>query len=308
MIIVRLIGGMGNQMFQYAAARALSLRRQCQMVVDMSLCADAERVDSSGLSLRPFGLDVFGITGEKLDDAFFRRTLWVRKEHRLRRCAMRCLHGLVSCVSDAWKIGIIERKDITFDKSILNLPANTVLKGYFPAFSYFAECEKTIRDDFTFRTVPDEANAEMIRQISGCQSVSLHVRRGDYVSNERTSQNLGVCSPRYYERAVQTITGAVPNPHFFIFTNDPEYVKTNLKIDFPAVFVTHNAGPKSFEDMRLMSLCRHNIIANSSFSWWGAWLNVNPDKVVVAPSPAAPGAGLKDHEFYPPSWKLAAKT
>lgn len=302
MIVVRLMGGMGNQMFQYAAARILADKHKTSLLVDTSLCADSESVNASGISLRPYELDVFAIPGQKLEDCYFRRTLWSKKERRVYRAAAWLFYTFCRYFSNSWKMGISERKDVTYDPSLMRLPSNVILKGYFPSYKYFKNSEDVIRRDYTFQVEPDEKNTELITEMSASHSVSLHVRRGDYLSNEKTRDKFGVCSLFYYENAIKSIVKTVTDPRFFIFTNDPGYVKKNLKIDYPVVYVTHNSGKKSYEDMRLMSHCKHNIIANSSFSWWGAWLNRNPNKMIICPEPAFDKMILSDDDFYPPSW------
>ena len=114
-------------------------------------------------------------------------------------------------------------------------------------------------------------------------AVSLHVRRGDYVSDPKTKAILGVCSLDYYRAAIAHIAERIESPAFFVFSDDIAWAKANLEIPFPCEYVDHNQGQQSYNDMHLMSLCKHHIIANSSFSWWGAWLNPRKDKIVIAP-------------------------
>ena len=140
-----------------------------------------------------------------------------------------------------------------------------------------------IRADFTFRLPLENKNAELAKQINQVNAVSLHVRRGDYVNNPKTTATHGLCSLDYYQASIRYVAERVQQPHFFIFSDDIDWVQSNLKIDFPCVYVQHNRGAESYNDMRLMSLCRHHIIANSSFSWWGAWLNPRSEKIVIAP-------------------------
>ena len=116
-----------------------------------------------------------------------------------------------------------------------------------------------------------------------CNSVSVHIRRGDYISNKDTNALLGVCPMDYYDRAIAYIVERVVNPCFYFFSDDIAWVRRTFSLPFQSRFVDHNSGRQSFNDMRLMSLCRHHIIANSSFSWWGAWLGRNGDKTVIAP-------------------------
>jgi hypothetical protein len=127
-------------------------------------------------------------------------------------------------------------------------------------------------------------NADIAEQIGRVNAVSLHVRRGDYVKNPKTTATHGLCSLDYYHTAIRYIYETVEQPYFFIFSDDMAWVKEHLKIDAPCQYVDHNQGKESFNDMHLMSLCKHHIIANSSFSWWGAWLNSSPEKIVIAPN------------------------
>ena len=308
MIVVKLMGGLGNQMFQYAMARTLAHRHECEILIDKSLCAESEGMNASGISLRPFELDVFNIQARIANEECRYRVLKVRKENKLKRTSALAFVRAANIFSGFWRICIYERKDVSFDESLLRLPRDVLLHGYFPSYKYFRDIELQLRDDFTFVPEPNEQNRKMIQNISSCNSISLHIRCGDYFSSERVRERLGVCDQAYYEKAIEFISKTVKDSRFFVFTNDPDYVKNNLNIGYPSVHVTHNSGDTSYEDMRLMSLCKHNIIANSSFSWWGAWLNKNPGKIIVAPSPAFDKLTLKDSDFYPESWKLFPKS
>ena len=130
----------------------------------------------------------------------------------------------------------------------------------------------------------------------------MHIRRGDYVSNPTTNKLHGTCSLEYYHNAVDIIAAKVSNPHFFIFSDDHEWARNNFKIDYPLTFVAHNNAGKNYEDMRLMSLCKHHIIANSSFSWWGAWLGSNPKKIVCAPRGWFKDKSLNTNDIIPSDW------
>src|SRR5438445_13818663 len=122
-----------------------------------------------------------------------------------------------------------------------------------------------------------------LKQINNTTAVSVHVRRVDYVANAGAAAYHGTCDTAYYRESIEYVVQRVSNPTFFIFSDDPEWVKSEFKFEFPIVPVIHNRQVAAYEDMMLMSRCAHNIIANSSYSWWGAWLNRNPDKVVVCP-------------------------
>jgi hypothetical protein len=156
------------------------------------------------------------------------------------------------------------------------------LDGFFQAYQYAQGVEQQIRTEFRFRNPASGKNLEILNQIRAVDnSVSLHVRRGDYITRGAGPQ---VLSLSYHMRAMQTVIERLRNPTFFVFSDDIDYVRNNLPTRENIVFVDHNDTSNGCEDFRLMSACNHNIIANSTFSWWGAWLNPNPAKMVCAPS------------------------
>ena len=142
---------------------------------------------------------------------------------------------------------------------------------------------------------------EMAAQIDARKSVSLHVRRGDFVNNPQTFSHHGVCEPGYYREAIGKIKEQHTDLEVFVFSDDMDWAKANITTDLPVTFV-NGAGRQDFEDLYLMSLCRHNIIANSSFSWWGAWLNPNPEKIVVAPARWFNDKNTDTKDLLPPEW------
>ena len=158
-------------------------------------------------------------------------------------------------------------------------------KGFYQSERFFKDVEDEVRQAFAFDL--NKANAEsqtLARQIQeNPHAVSLHVRRGDYMEPKFYKRYGTVCSQAYFQRAVEMMLAQVPQAHFYIFSDDVEWVQQNLRLP-RATVVSCNRGADSWQDMMLMSLCRHNIICNSTFSWWGAWLNANPEKRVIAPS------------------------
>jgi hypothetical protein len=307
MIVVKLAGGIGNQMFQYAMARALARRNNTEVFIDKSLCANAEGVNSSGIALRCYELDIFNIVGQTADGECRKKTVKVRKEQKFRRSSVLLFCKFFNFFTDRFRVVIYERKSVRFDKTLLKLPDNIYLRGYFPSFKYFNDSEELIRQDFTFNKEPDEQNHNIINEIVCSNSVSVHVRRGDYITSQTTKDKFGVCSPDYYKRSTQHIADKIRNPHFFVFSNDIQWAKDNIKTGYRTTYVTHNTGKNNYEDMRLMSLCKHNIIANSSFSWWAAWLNRNPAKIVICPTPVFDRLDIRDDDFYPKHWTRLPK-
>lgn len=255
MIIVNLKGGLGNQMFQYAMARSIALKNNKLLVLDLSFYSNQKDVTTK----RHFELNIFNLK------------CFIIK-NRIIKNILKLFHS-----------EIIERA-FSFNKNISKLGnSNYIFYGYWQTEKYFKKYRRIILKDFSFPKKISEKNKKLINKIKNNQTVSLHVRRGDYVNDKKTNEFHGTCSKKYYEDAIKLINKKIKNPLFIIFSDDLKWCKNNLSVPKNTIFVDHNKGNQSFEDMRLMSLCKHNIIANSSFSWWGAWLNQNKNKIVIAP-------------------------
>ena len=270
MVISNLIGGLGNQMFQYAAGRALALRLGVQLKLDTR--------DFSGYPLHQ-GFELRKLFDSNVEIASkddLKVVLGWQKAKLVQRILKRPQLKRFRC-----KSYVIE-PSFNYWAGINTLKENIYLDGYWQSEQYFAEFADKIREDFTFKLPLSNQNFCIAKKISQVNAVSLHVRRGDYISNKKNAF-IGVCSLEYYKVAIKRIKNQVNNPVFFIFSDDINWVKNNLVLDKTTVFVSHNLGSESYNDMRLMSLCKYNIIANSSFSWWGAWLNTDPNKIVIAP-------------------------
>ncbi|WP_126455392.1 alpha-1,2-fucosyltransferase [Sulfuriflexus mobilis] len=289
MIISQIIGGLGNQMFQYAAGRALSLVRGQPLLLDVTGFAGYGL--HQGFELQrvfdcPIGIateeDVRGILGWQFSAG-------------IRRIVAR--PGMAAFR----RKGFIVEPHFHYWPEIKNVPRDCYLLGYWQSERYFRAATADIRADFSFKSPLVNRNAETAAQIDQVNAISLHMRRGDYVNNPKTSATHGLCSLDYYQAAIKFVSERVEEPFFFIFSDDIAWVKANLKLDFPCQYVDHNHGAESFNDMHLMSLCQHHIIANSSFSWWGAWLNSDPKKIVLAPKKwFANKNNIKD--LFPPGW------
>lgn len=272
MIIARLIGGLGNQMFQYALGRALSIAHNVPLRLDVSAFSnyslhqgfELDRIFNAHMELAA-ACDLHEILG-------WRSNTHIRS--LLLRPSMHFLHGR----------RLIVEPHFHYWNDIQNVQLPCYLSGYWQSERYFLGIASLIRKDFTFTQPLSGLNHDLAREITEKQSISLHIRRGDYVRNPKTLATHGVCSLEYYRLAVAYMAERLAEPYFYVFSDDPEWVHANLTVDYPMVFVDHNRGADSFNDMHLMSLCRHHIIANSTFSWWGAWLNPSPEKIVIAPS------------------------
>ena len=259
MIIVKLIGGLGNQLFQYATARRLAETHSTILKFDVT---GFEKYKLHRYSLHSFHVWEYLATQTEIN--LIQWNLFNRLKNKLSS-------------SDGTEM------QFDFDPKILDAPNNILLDGYWQSEKYFADITDILRREFVVKYQQDAQSEIFSDRIQSTESVSLHVRRADYVQNALTNKIHGTCDQDYYDRAIRYIAERVNHPHFFIFSDEPEWVKDNLKIGFPMTVVDCNDASRNYEDLRLMSTCKHNIIANSSFSWWGAWLNPNPDKLVITP-------------------------
>jgi hypothetical protein len=286
MVIVRLNGGLGNQMFQYAAGRAVAHRRQVPLGLDTS---EFQNGSQRNYRLSNFNIQASVSSNEIIEsfkkEAERRSTLWL---NRLR---------------PYYRRPFIKEPGFAFDANILRAPGRVYLDGYWQSEKYFKEIERMLRSELTVSEKPQGPNAQMSERIKQTPAaVSLHVRRGDYVSNPVTNQYHGTCPLRYYEDAVAKLISLGVQPHLFVFSDDIPWAQANLRFDYLVTFVGHNPASADHEDLRLMSMCRHHIIANSSFSWWGAWLGVDPNKIVIAPREWFNDASHDTRDLIPDSW------
>jgi hypothetical protein len=273
LVIVRLIGGLGNQMFQYAAGRALAVRSGAILKLDVSEFATDPK--------RQFELDVFAIhavCAREIDlDALGVSRNGNGRSWRAR--ARRFLRRYRKAGSSA----IYSERHFHFDAKVGELKPPVYLDGYWQSEKYFVDCAELLRRELMPRAPLDAENAAMAARIDAVNAVSLHVRRGDYVNDPRVSSYHGTCTAEYYRSATEHIAGRTKDIHLFIFSDEPNWARDNLHFAQPTTVVAINDSGRAFRDMQLMAQCRHHIIANSSFSWWGAWLNSSPNKIVVAP-------------------------
>lgn len=286
MFIIQLMGGLGNQMFQYAAGRALSLERNINFCIDFDCPYKHIKYK--------YELDKFNINPQF---ATFRQLLYSKPKRKLTKR----VYLLLGKNIDAKLVR--EKKNFSYDPSFFSVDDHSYLGGFWQTEKYFLKYENIIRNDFSFRVEADDVNREIISDMKQHNTVSVHIRRGDYVNFADTNSVHGVCSPEYYRKAIDIISEKVNEPHFYFFSDDIKWVEENLRFgDIKATYIGHNNGAKSYEDMRLMSHCNHNIIANSSFSWWGAWLNNNPGKIVIAPGKWINNPEITTTDLIPVGW------
>jgi hypothetical protein len=314
MITVFLRGGLGNQMFQYALGLNLARKNKTGLVLDTTFLND--RFPRKQFTYRTYDLDVFDINPHftalsKISSAIPVPGAWLGLDFTL--IAAKKALGLQRLVK--------EKGEGTFDPEVLRTGGNAVLWGFWQGEKYFADIADDIRTAFKFRhsledprkvltagkgigeiDVAGEDLARVLTEkIRSCNSVSLHVRRGDYLL-PKYEKEYGATDAPYYDRAVRYVAERVPDIHVFVISDDPAWSAEKLKFSVPATYLDYaSAGPKNSFHLELMSLCKHNIITNSSFSWWSAWLNRNPGKIVVAPERWHANGG-KDDDIVPAAW------
>jgi hypothetical protein len=288
--------GLGNQLFQYAASRYYAGRygASVRLITDRP-----EHTVSHGNYPRPFLLPHVSISTDSarmssMDRLFFSR----RRSLKPAISVLKRLLG-VQVFREAF-----ERRYDFLPELPLEAGVGTVyLVGYWQTYRIAQAIEPELRRDLKFKQPAVGKNAEILERIAACPNpVSLHVRRGDYTLAVEGHRTL---SMDYYARAIAHIRERLADPVFFIFSDDIPYVRSNLSADLPAVFVDHNDDATCHEDLRLMSACHHHIIANSTFSWWGAWLNPRAEKIVLAPKYWYLTPESYYPELLPPNWTLA---
>jgi hypothetical protein len=264
MVVTKVYGGLGNQMFQYAAGLGLAQRLGARLVVDARWFFPAPDPD------RSYELDAFGVEP----------SLGLRDRLRLR----------------LGRATVHREEHYEYDQAVEALRGNVVLDGYWQRERYFAHCRDAVREAFRFRGELAPAQGVLLRELEGEDSVSVHVRRGDYTAPKR-QRRFGLLPLDYYDAATALVRERVPGARFTVFSDDPGWCREHLGDG-----LRYSPPGSGRDDLRLMAACRHHIVANSSFSWWGAWLGANPDKLVVAPERWFTAPELADTSPALPEW------
>jgi hypothetical protein len=291
MIVTKLKGGLGNQMFQYAVGRHLAHLHGTELKLDISMFDNYEWHD---YSLKPFNILENFATNEEVTAMKHKEKLKFEWPDWLRRVLKNGFN---------YTSKHIREKHIHYDSSILTLPANVYLEGYWQSERYFKDIEQLIRREFRVKSRPEGKNLTLAKRISESESISLHIRRGNYVTDEKTNKFHGTCSFEYYYNCLELLKRRISNPHVFLFSDDPEWVNDKIKLPYQTTVVDHNDVHKDFEDLRLMSQCKYHIIANSTFSWWGAWLSEYKQKIVFCPRRWFASGKRNTIDLIPDAWQ-----
>lgn len=269
MITIRLNGGLGNQMFQYAAAKALALKNSTELMIDID--------EFETYKLRKFELNYYNI-----------KNFVIANEGVPSKKKLTPQSFLIKFLKKFHLESLVQRyyyeRTLLFDEKVLNLSDEVYMEGFFQCEKYFFNIREVLLKEFSLKEELSKYSQYIKNEIDKTNnSVSLHVRRGDYISSAKTNSVHGVCDLKYYNEAIRHLNENIDTYSIFVFSDDILWAKENLKYK-NMVFIDSSETRLAHEDIYLMSLCDCNIIANSSFSWWGAWLNQNKEKIVIAPN------------------------
>ena len=295
MIQVMLRGGLGNQMFEYALGLALAKKHTTGLLVDTTYLND--RFPRKNFTFRHYELDIFKVDPKITALSRFSKKMpipgaWLGLDF-----------GLIAVRDRLGMRALVREKDgLRADLSVLDAGDDVCLWGFWQSEKYFEDAKDEVRQAFRFRAELSSEAAALAEKIRATQSVSLSVRRGDYL-RAGNAKIYGDTDTAYYDAAVKYIASRVPSPHFFIFSDDIAWCREHIKPLFPTTYVPDELrNPEWRYVLELSSLCKHQIIANSTFWWWAAWLNQNPDKIVIAPKQWRVGVPAGNDDATPPGW------
>lgn len=257
-------GGLGNQMFFYALYEYFKENEKCYLDIslyDINNCHNGYEIEK-----------IFPLKIEHI------------KIYAFKNIFLRILLKVTKLFLKNIKIIYEEKRDKSALENLNDIKKGRYLflTGFWGSEKYFVNIKEKLQTLYTFPELNEEKNLEIAKKIKNKESVSVHIRRGDYLLPENRVYS-ELIDFSYYEKAIKIIKESVKKPVFFIFSNDIEWCKENLKLEEEIYYIDWNKGENSYRDMQLMSMCKHNIIPHSTFSWWGAWLNQNPNKIVIAP-------------------------
>lgn len=286
MIIVQLKGGLGNQLFQYAAGCSLAAHHGVPVKVDIAELFEKKHTTDTA---RAFDLEKFNcnpVVASATDIAAVLPSGIRKWTDKLKTC---------------YKRQDYKEAAFSFDTGFFKSGNHIYLRGYRQSEQYFKPVEALIRQQFEIKPVYTDPVKALSDNLKSHNAVAVHIRRKDYLS-PAYSKIHGALPAAYYNSAARLIAGKTDQPVFYIFSDDPEWVKANFNIGLPVVFITNEMSPSAITDFHLISSCRHQVIANSTFSWWAAWLNTSPGKMVVAPQRWFNEAAHDTTDLLPQSW------
>jgi hypothetical protein len=275
MIIVKVMGGLGNQMFQFALGKSIEQQKSYCVKYDLTYY---NRIPDGDTPRKPYILNF-------CDDSYIASEVEIRQVQGKAKSRIgnvfRKLSGQENRITE-------EDNDDSTKEFVDQLEDNRYLIGYWQNECYFKNIERSIRETFDFSSWKlDVASQKRLNEIKTSEhSTSIHVRAGDYLSEQNRKTFGDICTSDYYRRACDYILNKYPETVFYLFSNDVEWTKTHIELPYDRTVIVSSSldTTEDWEEMFLMSSCKNNIIANSSYSWWGGWLNTNPQKTVISPS------------------------
>lgn len=315
MIIIRLTSGLGNQLFQYATARNIAYKHNTILKIDkISYYSDDFRsCELFNYKINAYEIKTTDLLKLKPLQGYF--LLFVKFFAGRIRAARLYLkfeskwlnyyahyNTKFSQLNPLIKKRILIQRYYHYDDEILKTPDNIYLIGYFQSWKYFNDIRSILIKELQPKFPIIGKNNEILTTIRDCNSVSIHIRRGDYFTNKENRELFEVYNLEYFQKAIQLIKTKINNIQLFLFSDDINWVKNNFKVDEEIYYIEKQDERQTIIDLYLMSNCKHNIISNSSFSWWGAWLNNNPEKIVIAPKKWLNSDDYNIKDLLPPNW------
>ena len=283
------MGGLGNQMFQYAFGRCLAKRNDTILKLDLSFFSSQD-INNKNHVFRNYDLDIFNVQ-ENFASVEEVTRLSKRSKNIFLDKALNKLSGK--------KKSFILEPHFHFSSKVYNTSGDIYLHGYWQSEKYFSEVKSLIMSDFTFKEEMTCAAKNLQIKIKNSNSICVNVRRGDFITNS----NLGFKGVDYFKQAESIINAEVSDPNYYIFSDEIEWCEENLKFNAPTFFVSHYYAGKKFQDyLRLMASCKHYIMPNSSFAWWAVWFNQDTDKIVIAPKTWFNDQALDTKDLVPAGW------
>lgn len=292
MVITELTGGLGNQLFQYAASKALAIHQNTELILDISAFYREELPELE--VPRAFEINNFKGVSEKTITAIDYKT---NEKYKVFK------KSLLEKLLPRHKRKIYKEPHFHYDKNFFNSRKDVLLKGVWQSEKYFSTYQSHLREILILKEETIQNVKSKGEELQNENSVSIHVRRGDYLRLPVILEWHGVIDVEYYNNAIKLLQSKTEQPlKLYYFSDDPEWVETNLCTMWPGEVISKNSQNTGIEDFYLMSQCKHNIIANSSFSWWSAWLNINANKIVIAPKKWFGNAPYNTKDLIPESW------
>ena len=288
MITIRLKGGMGNQMFQYAFGRSISTKLNTDFQLDLSSLLDRSKGD---FVYRDYDLDIFNVQPKFTTPPDLLRTMYRIKSSKLSKLVKQ---------QATWGKSYVKEKHFHLVKEVIDHPTdNTLYDGWWQSGKYFDAVAHTIRKEFTFVDPIIAQSKALFEKIQQTNAICLNVRRTDFLKVSA----LNTTNLDYFLNAAKYMAQQVDQPHFYIFSDDIEWSAANIKLDHPTTVVRHEHKGRKFGNyLQLMIACKHYIIPNSSFAWWSTWLNPSKEKIVVAPKNWFHDSPFDTSDLVPQNW------